>query len=430
VRRLAALAVTIALAWFVITRFSDGAGPSAALGLGLTLLAAGIVGWLCQFVRLPRITGYLLLGLLCGPSLANIITDAMARDLQTVSSLAVVVIGLIAGLQFNLRRTGTLRVAILAGLTVALAWVALAAAFYALWPWLPIAPEVTGLERVMVATFAATLLLAGSPAVTVAVIAEGRARGPLADLASEVVVVMQVTSLVLLAAWQGLAALLLGIGTPRPLDVLVAGIWSIGGSVAFGTAVGAAFTLYLRNIGRELTLMLFVVCLVLSAITAAFGFEPFVAGLAAGLVVQNVTSEVGAVLYEGLEHAVMPVLVLFFAALGASVHIEAVAVIGAMAIAIAAIRVFILRGAIAVSARVTGESSPAVSLLWRALVPTAGATIGVAAAVMALADWGTRLQAPVLAVVAVTQIIGPIVFRAALSEAGEIGLSGGGLIVV
>ena len=95
-RRLAALAVTVGLAWFIVARVGASHGGDATLALGVALIAAAIVGWLCEFIRLPRITGYLTFGLVCGPSLVNIITSVMARDLQVASSFAVVVVAVIA----------------------------------------------------------------------------------------------------------------------------------------------------------------------------------------------------------------------------------------------------------------------------------------------------------------------------------------------
>src|SRR5262245_55965516 len=92
------------VAWMVISRTSDDPGGTTALALGVTLLAATVVGWLFEFVRLPRVTGYLTFGLLCGPYVGNIIRASMARDLQVANGLAIVVIGFIAGLELNFRR--------------------------------------------------------------------------------------------------------------------------------------------------------------------------------------------------------------------------------------------------------------------------------------------------------------------------------------
>ncbi|HWB15137.1 MAG TPA: trehalose-6-phosphate synthase [Vicinamibacterales bacterium] len=432
-RRLAALTIAVGLAAIIVARVGTPAGSSAALALGVALIAASIVGWLCEFVRLPRVTGYLAFGLLCGPSLANIITDPMARDLRTGSSFAIVVIAVIAGLRLNLRRRGpTLASTVLfAGTISVIVWVGIAASLSIVSVWIPLTRGLPFDERAVAAALTATLLVAASPAVTVAIIAESRARGPLADRSMEIAVLMQVVSLVLLAGWQAIAAFVFEGSAFHAADALVGVAWTILGSVAFGTAMGALLTLYLRYVGRELTIVLLALCAILTAFTAPFGLEPFLAGLAAGLVVQNVLPEVGTVLHDAMEHAAMPVLVLFFAALGASMHVEAVATIGTFAVGLTALFAGFLRVGVSVGARVTGDTTPVVrSLLWRALLPTAGTTVGWAAVAIALPDWGSRLQAAVVAVVAITQLVGPIIFRAALVQAGEIGRSDGTLIVV
>jgi len=63
----------------------------SALALGFSLIAAALSGTLVERVHLPRVTGYLLFGLICGPGVANIIQESMARDLQIANGLAIAV---------------------------------------------------------------------------------------------------------------------------------------------------------------------------------------------------------------------------------------------------------------------------------------------------------------------------------------------------
>ena len=84
-RRAIACVIAAVLAWLVVSRFGQDGANASVLALGLTLLASAIVGWLCEFVRLPRMTGYLAIGLICGPAVANIISEPMARDLQAAA---------------------------------------------------------------------------------------------------------------------------------------------------------------------------------------------------------------------------------------------------------------------------------------------------------------------------------------------------------
>ena len=80
------------------------AASTVALPLGFALIAAYLLGLVAERVRLPRLSGYLLFGLLCGPFLLNLITATMARDLQVVNDLALALIALVAGLELNLAR--------------------------------------------------------------------------------------------------------------------------------------------------------------------------------------------------------------------------------------------------------------------------------------------------------------------------------------
>ena len=431
-RRLTALVITIGLTWLVVSRF-DTAGGTAALALGVALIAASIVGWLCEFVRLPRITGYLAFGLICGPSLLNIINEPMARDLQAANGFAIIVIGLLAGLRLNLRalQSRLPLIATMSGVTLAASWLALGTLLFAIWPWLPIAPDLTMTQRFAAAALTATLLAGASPAVAIAVVADSRARGPFADLSIQTVVVMELALLVLFTIC--LEGTRLAFGSPSLTLTVLAGstAWALMGSAAFGALMGALFTFYLRYVGRELTVVLIALCAMLSVLAARLELEPLLVGLTAGLVVQNVIAPAANVLYDAIEQSAMPVLVLFFAAVGASIQVEVLATVGVVALGMTAARLWVLRGATRLAARLAGADVPEVRLLWRALVPTAGVTLGLVLIVaLEYPEWGARLQAVIVAVVALNQLIGPIIFRASLVQAKEIGGTASGLVVV
>ena len=82
-RRALGLAIVLLL-MAVVQRAGAGEPPIGgivALALGFALVAAVLVAELTERVGLPRVTGYLLLGLVCGPYVGNLITHAMAREL-------------------------------------------------------------------------------------------------------------------------------------------------------------------------------------------------------------------------------------------------------------------------------------------------------------------------------------------------------------
>jgi trehalose 6-phosphate synthase len=433
VRRLGALALTIALAWMVVARLGQAGPGGAALALGVALIAAAIVGWLFEFLRLPRITGYLAFGLVCGPDVANIIQESMARDLQIANGLAIAIIGFIAGLELNFARLRPRlgRIVTIGGVTLAVAGIGLFAAIYLAWPWLPIGPELTGGQQLAAAALAATVLVGFSTTVTIAVITESRARGPLAELALPLVVLADFAVIVLYALCMEICRAAFGAGERAPLFFVASAAWEIVGSLAFGAIVGSLFALYLRFVGRELTLVLIALCVIVTALGGRWHFEPLLAAVAAGVVVQNTTKAAGDVLRDAIERGAMPVLVLFFAAAGASIHLEALATVGAAAIAISVVRLGLVKWGVRLGARAAGVDSAESRLLWRALMTKAGVALGLGVlAANEFPTWGGRLLTLVVAVIALHDVIGPILFKSALNQAREIGRAGAGLVVV
>ena len=105
-KRLAGI-VLIAAAMVIVREVGpagDAETRATALALGFTLVAALVTGEFLRRSRLPRLTGYLLFGLLIGPYLANVITEPMARQLLVVNGVATTLIAFIAGLTLNFER--------------------------------------------------------------------------------------------------------------------------------------------------------------------------------------------------------------------------------------------------------------------------------------------------------------------------------------
>lgn len=397
---------------------------SLALVLGFALIAAVLVGDLVRRLGLPRITGYLLFGVACGPFLANLISRPVAHELQVVNGLAVALISFIAGLELNLDRLRPRLAAITkfsaVTSTVALALLTLPA--WAAWSWVDQAGDLSALARLAPAALLAVVLASASPLMTMAIIAEDRARGPVSEFVLTTSVVVDLVLILVFTAAMQIARWTLG-GAPAGDVSLTANLaWALLGSMAFGALVGGCLAIYVRLIGREITLMLLVLAVVLSQVSRAAGFEQVLAGLTAGVVVSNASRPQGNVLRDAIGRASLPVLVVFFAVAGASVNLGLLASLGFLALAFGVARL----GALWIGTRVAGRLADLEPPLVRhgliGLVPQAGITIGLASIVAGeFPDWGAELQAVMLVLVALHQVVGPIVLRASLVRAGEIG---------
>ena len=424
--RLAALLLALALAWAL----GQAAAPEAAfrataLAIGLALVAAALVGRLTEKVGLPRVTGYLLFGLVCGPYMANIITRPMARELQIVNGLAVTLIAFVAGLEMNLRRLAP-RLGVIArigGVTILLTYVLIFAALWTAWPWLRIAPQFTGLQRIAAAGLLTALVASFSPTVSIAIVAEARAAGPFTELTLAIVIL---ADLVLILAFTLVMQFVRVVfGTAADVGAFAGVTWEVFGSFALGSLAGAVFALYLRYVGREVALVVVGFCALVAGIAETMRLEPLMAALAAGLVVENLAASAGDLVKEGVERSALPVLVVFFAAAGASLQLDALATLGWIALSVAAARMAAIWMSARAGRRVAGLTDEVSALTWMALVSQAGVTLGLTLIVGAeLPGWGATIATLMLALIALHQLVGPVLYRAALARAGEVGRLG------
>jgi Kef-type K+ transport system membrane component KefB len=230
--RLAAVALIVA-AMLVIRQVGpptpDDAARGTALALGFTMIAALVAGEFLRRFRLPRLTGYLLFGLLVGPYLGNVITEGMARQLQLVTGLATTLIAFIAGLTLNIERLErrvagagmttvvTLAIAI-SGLAV-LAWIA--------WPWLPIAPDASGSPKLAMIALLVVIIVSFSPTMSAAVIAETGSRGKISDFVLAMVVLADLVVLVSFSLVMQMARATFGESGAEDVNLLARLAWEI-----------------------------------------------------------------------------------------------------------------------------------------------------------------------------------------------------------
>jgi Kef-type K+ transport system membrane component KefB len=198
--------------------------------------------------------------------------------------------------------------------------------------------------------------------------------------------------------------------------------WEMLGSMSFGALLGAAFALYLRLVGREITLVLLALCWVLGEMGSRLHFEAVLSALAAGLVVENIAPPSGDALRDAVERGALPILIVFFAAAGASLDLDALRAIGWVALGVGTVRLLLIRGGTRLGARLGGVDPPLGTLVWTGLISQAGVTLGLTLIVAAeFPPWGATVQTLTLGLIALHQLVGPVLFRNALARAGEIG---------
>src|SRR5690606_31400936 len=160
----------------------DATGPqSTTIALGFMLIAAFVGGKVAVRARLPRISGYLLVGMVLGPHVSNLLTGDMLQATKTIEGVAVTLIALTAGGEL---RTTWLRqkariLATLTSLQLLFVGVSITAVVYFGRSLFPFIPNDDLTLAGIIAVCLAAIAISNSPTVTIAVIAENRATGPL-----------------------------------------------------------------------------------------------------------------------------------------------------------------------------------------------------------------------------------------------------------
>jgi Kef-type K+ transport system membrane component KefB len=419
------LLLTLAGFMHAALSFTEGgqlASQGTALAFGFLIISAVLAGRLFQDVRLPRLTGYLVVGIVVGPQVLGLLTQPMVDSLSLVNGVAIGLIALSAGVEIHLPTVRPLLRVLLSitGLAVGGTILLLAAGCLALRGWLPFLASLPFAQAVTVSVVLGVVMVAQSPAVVVALRQETAADGivmrtvlavvVLADLV--VIVLFAITSSVAKAAFGGEGALSGAIGMLA---------WKVFGSAAVGGVIGALIGAFLRRIQGGAALFILTACVIVAEVGTRLELDPLLTLLVAGLLVRNVTGQ-----HEALTGAIgasaLPVYALFFAVAGARIHLS-----HGIQVLIPLVILWIMRGVgltggtwLAVRA-VQGPREVSRYAGW-GLIPQAGLALALATLFSDLfPEYGSQAAAVTMGLVALNEIVGPVLFRSALSRSGEVG---------
>lgn len=398
---------------------------SATMLLGFLLLAGFVAGELARELRLPRITGYLVIGIAFGPHTLGLFPGE-AVDFSLINEIALSLIALQAGGELRLERLRSRfrTIGAITGLQILTIIIGVTALVYLgseLFPFLRGLPDGKVLAAALVFGLVA---VATSPAATIAVITEMRARGAVADTVLGVCVVKDVAVLLLIAVVMPTATVL--IEPARGFDFSQLGeiVLVILLALIVGALVGWVIILYLKRLNVQPVLFVLAVAFIVVEAAHTMGLESesyILMSMAGGFVVQN-RSVQGPVFIEALEANSLPLYALFFALAGAHLNLEVIPDVWRVGLLLIVLRITLLGASTKLAVRATGDLPAIRRHAWLGFLSQAGVTLGLATIVEArLPDTGPAIATVIIAMIAVHELIGPPLFRAALVRSGETG---------
>ncbi len=385
-------------------------------------LAAGRLAGLCH---VPRVTGYLIVGLLMGPSFANLaglphlISPEALDELRLLSQIALSLILVNIGGHFrteNLRRWRwrilrfslgemAMTFAAVAGGVVAVNMLFLQAT----------APNLSLWQTSLYfGLFLGVIGVATAPAATLMVVREYEAEGPVTNTVLSLVGLNNIASIL---GFVVIAHFLIHPGE---------GLLPLFGRMFGPIAVGAAFGLALSFWAQRLELPSEEKILLIGGVTAATALcrslelNSLLASLFLGIVLAN-SSPRWHRLVASLRQVDYPLYVAFFVLAGANLHIETLGHIGLLGVIYVLARTLGKYAGSALGARMGGFGKRKQAYVGLTLLAQAGVAIGLAATLAH--DWpggGKLLETVVLGSVIVFELFGPLAVRYGLVRAGEV----------
>jgi Kef-type K+ transport system membrane component KefB len=386
------------------------------------LIAAWIGGELAPRIKIPRVIGFLIVGFCVGPQWMRLVRADEMEALEFISDAVVALIALNAGSAIDVRSLASGRVgfARLTGGAIVFPFVAVAFVLVTVSPWFPLTRHLSFGSALAIALVLATFATISSPILTMAIMDELDARGPfaravLAVAGAQAVVAALVLCLVLVVARP--------LASPGAVNAGTAwmALGHLAGSLVAGTLLGVLVARYEMPGRRDRALLLIGAGFLVATAARLLHLEPVLIGLAGGVYLANAAPGEGAQIARALRLQAAPLYVVWFALAGAGLTVAAFADLWPWILLLGGLRAVALRWGVQWAGR-GGALTPALAQDgWLGLISQAGVALGLAPLVRrALPASGVSLEALIVALIALHEVIGPICFRSALARAGEL----------
>jgi Kef-type K+ transport system membrane component KefB len=387
--------------------------------IGLILLLALVAGHLVKVLRIPEVTGYILVGVALGPSVLGWLTE---DNLLTLGILSEVALGLIlfsvgAVFEFSLfKRIGrpvlvvTLAESALAAVLVTGGTLALGQS----WP---------------IALLLGTIATATAPASTLMVIRECDSAGPLTDSLLGIIAVNNLLCMSLFGLVAATIDLTTGIAGLAMSEMLYRSafwfLWQLVGSAALGYLVGlllAGWSSHVTERG-EMLILLAGSLLFCVGVSRTLNLSALVTSLAVGATMVNL-SERSRQLFAALSQTDPPFYAIFFVIAGAELDVSRIPAMGILGLVYVVGRAAGKLAGATVAARHLALPLSVRRFLGLGLQAQAGLAVGLTLAVNTrYPQFAPIVSTVVLSSVAVFEMIGPASTRFALIRSGEAGLA-------
>lgn len=390
------------------------------------VIAAGLFfGKMAKYLHLPNVTGYLVGGLIIGPSMLNIIDADMIEHMYIIPSVALGFIAFSIGNEMKLiyfKRVGSRPIVI----AIFEALFAVLVTFVAIILYLYITGQLTLIE-VRFALVISAIAAATAPAATMMVVRQYKAKGILTETLMSVVAIDDSVAIMLFGIFVAISNALGPISNQSSILMqIIKPFIEIFASLGIGFVAGILLTLGTRwftGRGNRISLVIMFIFFTVS-LTDFISGSPLLACMMLGAVFANMSPKYEEV--NGLIYFVTPpIFIMFFVLSGAELKLSVLQTVGLIGIIYVLFRVVGKIFGSWFGSKITKAEPVVTKYLGYALIPQAGVAIGLSlvATQVLNPEMGAQIRAIILAATLIYELFGPVITKIALQKAGEIKVS-------
>ncbi len=379
-------------------------------------------------VHLPRVSGYLMVGVIFSPSVFHLLTaDTVNVRLHFITEVALSIIA------FNIG--GSLDIRSLKSVGGQIGWITIfqaAGAFFvtagAIFAFLRFFPGFSEGSMAATSMYVSVALVIGAisaataPGAVLAVVSEARARGEFTNILLGVIALDDALTVIFFSMAGVVAQAILGVDLPEGNMILMP-FWEIGLSILLGGLAGMVMWFTGRFVERKEAMLMVVlgVLFCVTSLSTVIHASSILSNMVAGFVIVN--REPGLQSYfKVLEHLEDAVFGLFFTLAGAHMDISVLETTGLLAIFLLVVRMAGKQLGVWVGARISHASDTVARYLGLALFPQAGVTIGL---VLLAQDFFPELAGKivvnaVIGSVMLNEFVAPVLLHHCLKKAGQV----------
>lgn len=385
--------------------------------MGIIIIAGLIMAKVISYLKLPNVTGYLVGGLIIGPSILGLIPHDVVSSFSIISEAALGFIAYGIGSEFNYKNLK----AVGKGVIIITVFEALGAVLAVDLAMIFIFRQSVEFSIVLGAIAAAT-----APAATMMVVRQYKAKGPLVNTLLPIVAMDDAVGIILFGVSMAIAkSITSGKGSLSIGRAILCPSLEIIIALLLGLAIGivVSFIGYKASGEDQLLCIVIAVVFIASGIANYLNVSSLLVCMMVGATVANLAPNSTRIL-SITDRFTPPLFIAFFTIAGADLNLSILKDVGVIGFGYIIVRV--IGKIIGASTGAVVAKSPDVvkKYLGITLIPQAGVAIGLSLiAQTVLPDCGDAIRTIILSATVIYELIGPVVTKIAIKKAGEIGVT-------